>query len=335
MLSDLSLEELKEVRSMVAALLDYSSAAIIRNNFIESFYKFTHNGRLHGNYRLGGAKSFRLTSNNPNMLNAPSTGSIYAKPIKRCFVAEPNHIFYMVDYAALEDRIIANLSRDKNKCAVFIKGMDGHCLNANVYFKEEVEKELPRKENEDDVSYIKRFHEEVENGNKKLKAIRQKGKSPTFALNYGCKPRKLSEITKMPLKEAEKIWKRFHEDLYPDIDKMTRETLSRAKKEGRINLGLGWYINTSNPERDLKTLFNAQSQFWSILTLLTINKLNKLVDEHGYTDKVEVVSSIYDSIYIHMECEPSLICWLNKTIIPIMVSPCFEDMIVPLEDKLS
>ena len=179
MLSDLSLEELRELRSMIAALLDYSNAAIIRNNFLESFYQYTINGRLYGNYKLGGAKSFRLTSNSPNMLNMPSTGSIYAKPIKRCFEAEEGKIFYMVDYAALEDRIIANLSRDTNKCAVFLQGMDGHCLNAYVYFKEEVEALLPREENEDQVSYIKRFHAEVEKGNKELKAIRQKGKSPT------------------------------------------------------------------------------------------------------------------------------------------------------------
>ena len=204
-------------------------------------------------------------------------------------------------------------------------------MNAYVYFKEEVEALLPREENEDQVSYIKRFHAEVEKGNKELKAIRQKGKSPTFALNYGCQPKKLAEITHMPQNEAILVWKRFHEDLYPGIDNMTKMTLSRAKKQGFLNLGLGWYIRSSNPEKDLKTLFNACSQFWSVLSLLTINKFNSMVKEKGYSDRIEVVSSIYDSIYIHLDDDATLIKWVNDTIIPIMTKPCFEDMIVPLE----
>ena len=63
----------------------------------------------------------------------PSTKSIYSKPIKKCFVAPPGYVVLAVDYGALEDRVIASLTRDTNKCAVFLQGLDGHALNTLGY----------------------------------------------------------------------------------------------------------------------------------------------------------------------------------------------------------
>ena len=52
-----------------------------------------------------------------------------------------------------------------------------------MYFKEEVEAELPRIPDETDIEYLKRYFIEVEKGNKILKAIRQKSKPCTFLLS--------------------------------------------------------------------------------------------------------------------------------------------------------
>lgn len=234
----------------------------------------------------------------------------------------------MVDLSALEDRVIANLSRDKNKCSVFLDGVDGHCLNSYVYFKEEIEKELPRGSDEGLYDYVKRYHQEIENGNKTLKDIRQKSKPCTFGLSYGAYPKKVAKQTKMSLEEAQQIFDRYHNELYPEISDMRKAVLDTAIEKGRIHLGLGCFMNTSDPEKEVRTLFNACCQFWSILTLLTINKLNHEIKKLGLEDDIQVVSSIYDSIYIHMKCDAELIKWVNDLIIPVVTTDFLEDIIV-------
>lgn len=147
-------------------------------------------------------------------------------------------------------------------------------------------------------------------------------------LSYGAYPPKVAQSAKCSLEEAEHIFNQYHNELYPEITKFREKVLSKAKQDNYIHLGLGCILNTDNPDKDVRTLGNAVVQFWSILSLLTINKLNTLLEDNNLTDDVEVIATIYDSIYIHMKDDLDLIKWVNDTIIPLLTTDPFEDTVV-------
>jgi len=319
-----------DVRQLTQSFIDHSFAAIVKNNFIEAFYKYTVEDRLYGQYKLLGAKSGRYTSSNPNMLNMPSTKSRFAKPIKRCFTAAPGKVIIAADYNALEDRVIASLSRDTNKCDIFLKNLDGHSLNAIGYFRERVAK-LMRLSGDTAADAI-RLKELVDDGILEAIDIRQESKGPTFGLAYGAYPPKIAATLKIPLEEAQGIFDNYHNVLYPGITAYRENyVLPTAQEHGQIHLGLGFTLKTDDPERDIRTLANATCQFWSILTALTINKMHQLIDKEGHEEDVKVVSSIYDSIYLEVTETPELIKWANDNLISTMLVDFMEDQTISNE----
>lgn len=99
-------------------------------------------------------------------------------------------------------------------------------------------------------------------------------------------------------------------------------------------MGLGAKILTDNPNKDERTLVNSCSQFWSLLTLIAINKLHQAIDDAGLSTNIIVTNSIYDAIYGEIDNDPELVYWLNQTLPAIMTHPFIEGEIVHNEADL-
>lgn len=137
----------QDVILFLETLIEYKASAIIISTFLPAFLKAQQGNDgwhyLFGNFRLGGTASGRLSSNNPNLQNIPSSGDTPAKQrlaklIKECFEAPPGWLFVGLDFESLEDKISAVTTRDPQKIKVYTDGYDGHCLRALAYFGDDM-----------------------------------------------------------------------------------------------------------------------------------------------------------------------------------------------------
>jgi len=132
----------EQTKGILNAIMEINTAQKIVGTFIKAFKEksILHaDGHyyLHGNFKLGGTVSGRISSNSPNLMNLPS-GSTYGKLIKACFISPPNKLFVGADYSALENKIDALLTHDPLKVAVYAQGFDSHALASFFYFKDQM-----------------------------------------------------------------------------------------------------------------------------------------------------------------------------------------------------
>lgn len=96
--------ENQEVKDLLDNLISLSQTDKIITAFIPSFeHTVELNGMkcLYGSFKLGGTVSGRLTSSSPNLQQIPSTGSPYAKPVKKIFGSPKGYVFCGADQRSL------------------------------------------------------------------------------------------------------------------------------------------------------------------------------------------------------------------------------------------
>ena len=107
-----------------------------------------------------------------------------------------------------------------------------------------------------------------------------------------------------------------------------------ANAERAVYLGLGLSLQTFNPNQDTRTLANATIQFWSVLTLLALARVNERIIKAGYQEDIQCIATIYDSIYYNCRRDPEIIQWLNTALTEEMEVDFLENQVVHNEANM-
>lgn len=305
-------------KELLKHLVDFKAVDKILTAFIPAFEQaqLAPDGQhyLYGFYNLGGTLSGRLSSNNPNMQNLPSTGSRYAKTIKKMFVAPPGWLFVGLDFNSLEDMISALTTKDPNKLRVYTDGYDGHSLRAFYYFGNM----MP-----DIVETV----ESINSIQKKYKPLRQDSKAPTFALTYQGTYRTLMVNCGFSEEKAKAIEAAYHV-MYEVSDKWVQDKLAEASRVGYVTVAFGLRVRTpmlkqcvlgtkNTPYEAVaegRTAGNALGQSYGLLNSRAYMAFMREVRASPYRHDIKLCAQIHDAGYMLIRDDVNLVRWVNETL---------------------
>ena len=114
-------------------LLELRGLKKMYTTYIEGWHdKVQDDDRIHGQFKIIGTTSGRLSSSEPNLQQIPKT-SVDAN-IKKQLVAPKGKLYMALDYSQAELRIMAHISGDETYLEAFAKGQDPHlAIAANKY----------------------------------------------------------------------------------------------------------------------------------------------------------------------------------------------------------
>jgi DNA polymerase-1 len=309
-----------EHTELVQAIIDYGDITKIVSTFLNAFRnKSVHktDGRdyLHGSFNLGGTVSGRLSSSGPNMQNLPSTGTVYAKIVKQCFVPPEGWLLVGADFSSLEDRISALVTRDPNKLKVYTDGYDGHCLRAFSYYPSK----MP--DIQDTVESINSIAELYPDE-------RQDSKEPTFLLTYGGTYHGLINTVGLPKQLAMSIEDNYHA-LYIHSDKWIESKVAQAGLDGYITVAFGLRLRTPilaqcllniqatpyEAKAESRTAGNATGQSYGMLNNRAAIAFQEQVLASKYREDVLPVLQVHDSTYFLIREDLEVLEWVNNEFI--------------------
>jgi hypothetical protein len=136
---------------------------------------------------------------------------------------------------------------------------------------------------------------------------------------------------------AKNMHNTYHNSLYPGL-KDYRETvlLPQVKEHKNVHGGLGCYLNQTKKLNNgsVRTINNFHAQFWSILSLIGLEKFRRKVEENGLTNDIKSVASVYDSVYMLVRKDADIIRWAAETLKPILEQDYIHNQTLKLDSDI-
>lgn len=167
-----TLKELAKIHPEVQSIANYKEVKAVYATFVEGMLERVEDDkRIYPGFFINGTATGRISHNNPNMGNLPTTGVI-----RNFFIPDFGSSIVGADYSQLEVVVEANLTEDSQLLKIINEGASKHDITAEG-----------------------------------LGIDRNAAKTLNFALQYGAGVHKISKILKISHKDAEDIFKRYWE----------------------------------------------------------------------------------------------------------------------------
>lgn len=187
-------------------------------------------GRLHATFNQTGARTGRLSSSSPNLQNQPAY-------IRSAYIAKPGHRLKVSDYAQLEMRILAHVSRDETLCKAILSGQDVHTATAAKMFKVPYG-DIMEARRIDDLPEGHPEKYELSDYQNGLLLKRKAAKTINFGLMYGQGPGKLAFSLGIRLDEAKKFIDQYFKT-FPKVTTYFSRAIDAATTVGYCQTVLG------------------------------------------------------------------------------------------------
>lgn len=217
------LEEIAKFHPIVGKILEYRKYAKLMSTYVDGLIANLYSdGLLHCQFNQALTTTGRLSSSNPNMQNISIRDQEGREIRKAFFYDDENYEILSLDYAQIELRILASVSKCQPLIDIFNKGYDIHQATADALFGPLAQ---------DD-------------------GARRKAKAVNFGIVYGISDWGLSEQLNISPKEAKSIIEKFYQT-YPEIASYRNSIIESVSKNSYVTTlsGRRRYLNEINHEK--------------------------------------------------------------------------------------